>query len=95
MIFAIGSRLGVRSAPDVPVSIGAIWIQQRSEIGGISATQHTNCVWPSLEAQFSGDDSQTMPTLDNGRKLGGVEVPQLGNRRVRATALDSPCSIWR
>ena len=76
-MFADGSRLGVRSAPNVPMGIGAIWIQQRSEIGGISATQHTNCVWPSLEAQFSGDDSQTMPTLDKYRKLGGVAVPQL------------------
>ena len=76
-MFANGSRLGVRSAPNVPVGIGAIWIQQRSEIGGISATQHTNCVWSSLEAQFSGDDSQTMPTLDKCRKLGGVAVPQL------------------
>ncbi|HET9537958.1 MAG TPA: hypothetical protein VFP43_21865 [Mesorhizobium sp.] len=42
----------------------SVWIQQFAEVSDAYASQHVHCVLPVIEAEFSGDDGQTVTAFD-------------------------------
>ena len=59
------------------MDVGALRIEKRSEITGISTAQYRNGVRPSLEAKFLGKDCEAMPTPETYEEHSGITSAQL------------------